>query len=133
MNTPATAQNCQCYGSMQCPQAFGPAECQRRAATRPAPVREVRLVPVPTIPDRETWNPQDRATTARVLSHQLAELLSTYGADVTLEALALALVADMQPAAELIGAPRLAAMYHSAAIMVRGMATELERAEQARQ
>lgn len=97
-----------------------------------APVREMRLVPVPTIPETSTWNARDRATAARVLSHQLAEMLSTYGSSTALEALALALLADMQPAAEAIAAPRLAAMYQAAALMARGMAEELEKAEKER-
>jgi hypothetical protein len=105
----------------------GPADIQP-----PRHVREMRLVPVPTIPEAETWNAHNRAQTARVLSHQLAEMLSLYGSAVTLEALALALRADMQTAAEAIGAPKLAAMYDAAATMVRGMATELERAEMER-
>lgn len=92
----------------------------------------MRLVPVPTIPEACTWTEQDRNTAARVLSYQLAELLTLYGSAVTLEALALALRADMQPAAQAIHAPRLAAMYDAAAVMVRGMSTELERAERDR-
>lgn len=93
------------------------------------PIREMRLVPVPTIPESCTWNAADRATCARILSHQLAEMLSTYGSAVVLEALALAFKADMQPAADAIQAPRLSAMYDAAATFVRGIATELERTE----
>lgn len=95
----------------------------------PAPVREVRMVPVPTIPDTARWTAADRAHTARVLSYQLAELLSTYGSRTTLEALALAYRADMQPAADAIRAPRLAAAYQAAAAMLEGMAEQLDRAE----
>lgn len=103
------------------------------SAARATAVREMRLVPVPTIPETCTWNPQDRATAARVLSYQLAEMLSTYGSAVTLEALALAFKADMQPAADAIRAPRLSATYDATATMVRGLATELERREASRQ
>lgn len=100
--------------------------------TPAATVREVRLVPVPTIPESDRWTAAEQATAARVLSHQLAEMLSTYGSGVTLDALAAALAGDMREAAYAIRAPRLAANYTAAAVMLRGMGETLQQAEEAR-
>lgn len=96
---------------------------------QPAPVREVRMVPVPTIPDSARWTAADRAQAARILSYQLAEMLSTYGSATTLQALALAYRADLQPAADAVHAPRLSASYQAAAAMLQGMAEQLDQDE----
>jgi hypothetical protein len=90
----------------------------------------MRLVPTPTIPAANTWTDADRATTARVLSYQMAEHMSTYGVAVVLDSIRLALAVDMEQAARAAGLPALAATYWATAAMLQGMAEHLDRAEQ---
>lgn len=98
----------------------------RAGAITPLPVREMRLIPVPTVPDAERWTDAERAQAARVLSHQLAEMLSTYGSRTTLEALQLAFEADMVPAADAIGAQSLARLYTATGRALLALADSIE-------
>ncbi len=100
------------------------------------PVRLVTLTSVDTAAQdalstaRDSWTTADRATAARVLSHQLTELLAEYGAAVVFDALATSLRADLEPAAQAMHAPKLAAAYWSAASIIEGTAAHLDRMEQ---
>lgn len=110
---------------------------QARAPRTPATpaagayVIDVRLTP--QVPDSPTWNKDDRATATRVIALQLAELAGMYGAGLVCEALALALRADLAPAAEQIHAPELARRYVDAATCLQLLAPALTAGEDGRQ
>lgn len=98
---------------------------------QPQPVREMRLVPVPHVPDSARWTPAEQALTARTLARQLAEHMSDYGAGVLFEALQMALADDMREAARAVRRPELDAAYFAASVSAGAAAQFLRQAEQA--
>lgn len=114
---------CLCYGSIYCP---GTAPAVQQAA-----VVELKLVPVAHLPLSARWTPAEQAESARVLSHEMAALMSEYGAGVVLAAVALALRADLQTAAERMRCTALALRYETIGDALTTYAANLDAAEQA--